>query len=175
MKHLAGWTAAVAIAGAVTVGAFQLPLCRFAEEDITIDVWPQEVVVSGVYRYENPLPFPVRQTLLTPLPVDSDHPEPYAIDATPCHLVRVMGRYQCEMELRSSGAAVLSLRYRQYAPKHTARYLLTTTAPWRRPLRLGRYRIVPHGITITGSNYPLEFSRRNFMPHEDWQLSWHAD
>lgn len=165
-------TAFVAALAAVIVSSLPLPLCRFAEEQITIDVWPQEVRVHGVYRYENPLPFAIHQGLRIPLPVDSDHPEPYALVVQNSIARRLFGSYACEVELGARSATVLELEYRQFAPRHNARYLLTTTRPWRLPLRRGVYRIVPHGVTIDRSNFPLAFVRTNFMPEHDWEFSW---
>ena len=84
MSKLYGWTAAAMLAASIAVAALRLPFSRFAEEEITIDVWPQEVVVTGSYQYENVLPISIRQSLIAPLPA-----EPYSIDSTPCRLVRV--------------------------------------------------------------------------------------
>ncbi len=55
------------------------PIVRFPEEQIDIDVYPDHVWVKGIYVYRNPFPFPVIQGLVTPLPVNSDHPEPFYV------------------------------------------------------------------------------------------------
>ena len=174
--NLSPWKAAAALLCAALVSTLQLPLCRFAEEEITIDVWPDEVQVHGVYHYENPLPLPIRQGLVIPLPVDADHPEPYSLSVQSCPVWRVLGSYYCDIAVGARAATSLDLQYRQFAPHHNARYLLTTTRAWLLPLRRAVYRLVPHGVTIEHSNYAMRgetFLRTNFMPDRDWQFTWH--
>lgn len=174
MNRLPPWIAAAALFSLVIVCALQLPLCRFAEEEITIDVWPQEIRVSGVYHYHNSLPIAVQQGLSVPFPVDAEHPEPFLVSAS-TSLRRILGTYRCEVSVPAHGEATFELHYAQFAPHRNGRYLLTTTRPWRLPLRRGVYRIVPHGVTIRTSNYALRaggFVRTNFMPQHDWRFTW---
>ena len=72
------------------------------------------------------------------------------------------------------------MRYRQHAPNSDARYILTTTQGWRRPLEHAIYRLHLNGVEITHSNYDLSplddgvigFDRSQFMPDTDWTIAW---
>ncbi len=166
-----------------------LPIARFERERIEIRVRQARVAVEGEYVYRNPWPLPVLQGLSIPLSVDSIHPPPVEISAEEIWPHRrllsprfVLGLHRFDLPLGPREEVGVRVRYEQYSPSADARYLLATTQPWHRPLRLGVYRIIPDGVEILSSNYPLRavepgvlgFDRRDFMPHEDWVFSWRA-
>ena len=165
------------------------PVVSFTEEQIDVVVYPDHVEVSGRYVYRNRFPFAVVQGLSIPLPVDEDQPLPIFVAAwhgtgeEPIPLRYVLGRHRFELRFAAGEEIHLRVDYRQQAPSGTARYILTTTRPWRRPLRRGVYRAFAKGVTLTSSSYPLEadsdgassFVREDFMPSRDWRLSWEVD
>lgn len=164
-----------------------LPIVRFTEEQIDIRVYPDYVVMQGIYVYQNPFPFPVVQGLSVPFPIDVDHPTPIQLSARQLAPKQktlktryILGRHRFNLLFNAYEQIQISVEYRQQAPKRNAKYLLSTTKPWRRPLRKGMYRLFPQEVIITRSNYALEsgdyadfrFQRKNFMPQEDWYFSW---
>jgi hypothetical protein len=164
-----------------------VPVARFVRERIDIAVYPGEVRVVGRYVYRNPWPFPVVQGLSIPLPTDESHPVPTELTATreipsdgPIPLRKILGRIGFELPLGPHEEAQVIVRYRQDAPAGDARYLLTTTRPWGRPLEQAVYAMTLHDVRLVRSNYPLRadgsgilgFERTDFMPPEDWQFQW---
>lgn len=154
-----------------------LPLARFTAETISIEIDGDRIRVDGTYVYENPLPFPIRQGMAVPLPSGY---EPIGIglwrDGKPLPLRRIMNTHRFELPLRAFETAQVHLQYEQYAPAHYATYLLTTTAPWHRPIDRGAYMIRTHGRRLLRSSYLLSadnmFERRRFMPDMDWTFAW---
>ncbi|MCX5732740.1 MAG: hypothetical protein NTW68_00240 [candidate division NC10 bacterium] len=164
-----------------------LPIVHFVRERIDIAVYPEEVQVEGLYVYRNPWPFPVAQAFSIPLPVDPSHPMPTELtairlvpDAGPIPLRNLLGWNAFELPFRAHEEVRVVIRYRQYAPTRDARYLLTTTRPWRRPLDHAVYTLTLHDVRLARSNYALRsdtqgilgFERTGFMPREDWQFQW---
>ena len=169
-------------------GAFlSWPLVRFTEEEIYITACPEYVEVTGYYIYQNPFPFPVVQGFSIPFPVDRDHPEPLAVHVVRTDkgeraipVVELFGTCRFDLRFAANETIPLRVRYCQYAPTREARYILTTTQPWGRPMSKAKYRLYPKKVTITDSNYPLDpreggalgFERRDFMPEADWAFAW---
>lgn len=164
-----------------------LPIVRFTEEQIDIRVYPDYVLMQGIYVYQNPFPFPVVQGLSVPFPVDDDHPTPVQLAARQLVPKRnnletryILGRHRFNLFFGAFEQIQILVEYRQQAPKKNAKYLLSTTTPWKHPLRKGMYRLFPQEVIITRSNYALEpgdhdnfrFQRKHFMPQDDWYFSW---
>ncbi len=163
------------------------PVVRFTDEQIDVHVYQDHVMVDGHYVYKNPFPFPVVQGFSIPLPVDDEHPMPINIsveqqfpEQRPIPVQFIWGRHRFEMVFSAGEEVGVRVQYRQHAPVKNARYILTTTQPWGRPLMSGVYRVFASGVRITSSNYPLlpsepgilSFNRNNFMPENDWHFSW---
>ncbi|MBN1881612.1 MAG: hypothetical protein JW885_05510 [Deltaproteobacteria bacterium] len=164
-----------------------LPVVRFTEEQIDITVYPDRVHVRGTYVYDNFLPFPVIQGLTVPLPIDQDNPSPVLIRVAalkPAHepfpVRYLLGAYRCEVTVPPRDSVTIMVEYIQYAPNKNACYLLTTTRLWRRAIERGEFRLMPEGVEIIHSTYPLIhadthvlfFQKEDFMPTEDWDFSW---
>ncbi|MBI3874898.1 MAG: hypothetical protein HY300_02825 [Verrucomicrobia bacterium] len=177
----------LALAIPLLLAAGILPSVQFVREQIDIQVYPEHVEICGWYYYRNPWPFPMPQGLSIPFPVDEDHAPPVQVSvaqvspeekAIPVRYV--LGRHRFDLTLASRGEVCVQVKHHQYTPRRDARYLLTTTQPWQKPLDRGLYRLFPHGVTIASSSYALKesdpttliFERSNFMPKEDWCFSW---
>lgn len=165
------------------------PVARFEREQITILVRPDHIVVDGVYFYRNPYPFPIVQGLSVPFPEDGEHPSPVDLQVDELSprphvlgLRTLWGRPRFDLALLRNETVSVHVHYYQQAPGSDARYILTTTQPWLRPLEEGEYRLVPRGVTLLQSNYPLfetaggvaQFRQTQFMPRRDWVFSWQA-
>ncbi len=170
----------------VFLGGFY-PIVRFVEEQIDIYVYPEHIRVEGTYVYKNPLPFPVIQGFSIPLPVDQRHPPPVLVAAkrlaprkVPIKLLYLFGKHHFEVAFKAGEEVRVEVQYRQHAPEKNARYILTTSKPWRHPLGQGIYRLIPEDVKIMSSNYPLQsngagplfFQEKGFMPQEDWHFEW---
>ena|SRR5271165_1862646 len=166
-----------------------LPVARFEREQITILVRPDHIVVDGIYFYRNPYPFPIVQGLSVPLPADGGHPLPVDLQVEEIsprpqifRLRTLWGRPRFDLPLLRNETVSVHVHYYQQAPGSDARYILTTTQPWFRPLQEGEYRLMAQGVTLLRSNYPLsemaggaaQFRRAPFMPQQDWVFSWKA-
>src|SRR5882762_8466 len=180
------WTAV----GALLVFSYLLawsPMVRFEREQITISVHPDHIIVDGVYFYKNPFPFPIVQGLSIPFPTDDTHPSPVDLQveelsprAHMLNLRYLWGRPRFNLALQQNETVCLHVHYYQQAPTSDARYILTTTQPWLRPLQVGEYVLIPRGIRLLDSNYPLvhtvggtaQFQKQQFMPRQDWVFSW---
>lgn len=163
------------------------PLARFNREFIDIEIHPNRVLMNGLYVYRNPFPFPIVQGLSIPLPADARHPMPIALEvdlmsSAPRKIpVRYLwGRHRMDLRIPACGEGTIRVRYEQYAPDCDARYILTSTGAWKRPLRWGVYRLILKGVRLENSNYVVEpdgtgalrFERMHFQPKTDWLFAW---
>lgn len=90
------------------------------------------------------------------------------------------GRHRIDLHIPARGEESIRVRYEQYAPYSDARYILTTTGAWKRPLRWGVYRLILKGVRLENSNYVVEpdgsgalrFERMHFQPQTDWLFAW---
>lgn len=168
------------------------PIVRFTEEQIDIDVYPDHVWVKGIYVYRNPFPFQVIQGFSIPLPIDSNHPSPVMLSVEQLSPIKkqiplrfLCGKHRFNLTFSPKDEITLIVRYRQHSPHKNASYILTSTKSWKRPLEFGLYRLIPEGVKIISSSYPLEskkssisgilfFQHDTFMPRTDWHFSWEA-
>lgn len=165
------------------------PIARFDREQINIQVHPDHIEVVGLYFYRNPWPFPVRQGLSIPFAVDEHHSPPVQVsvmqtapEEKSVHCRYLFGRHRFDLTLATRAEVCVRVEYYQHTPAGDARYLLTTTQPWRKPLVHGVYRLFEHGVVVQKSNFSLQqlashvlgFERSNFMPSDDWRFSWNS-
>ena len=171
------WLGGLLLVLVLLVSSGALPLARFTAETIAIDIEGDRVHVDGSYFYENPYPFPIQQGMELPFPPGF---EPVGVslslNGAPLALRRIFGTERFEVPVPALATVRVHLLYEQYTPRHRATYLLTTTAPWHRPIDDGVYTIRTNGARVTSSSYPLNthntFMRRHFMPRADWSFAW---
>lgn len=186
-RHAGPWLAVLALLTLLPFLAGLVPIVRFERERIDVALYPTEVQVVGWYVYRNPWPVSVSQGLAVPLPVDAGHPMPTELivarggpGASPLPVRSFLGRHTFEVRFQPGEELEVMVRYRQFAPRADARYLLTTTQPWRRPLEHGRYTLTLHDTELLTSNYALHretatlytFERTRFLPEADWRFAW---
>lgn len=167
-----------------------VPTVTFPAEEIDIDVFPEEIEVTGFYVYRNPWLIPVSQAYTIPFPIDATHPDPYWLSASnlsdPSKRIqteKTLGENHFNLFFMPQQEIKVKVAYRQACLENNGCYLLRTTKPWNAPLEHGEYKIFLHGVKELVSNYKLEptaknsfaFKRSNFMPEEDWHLSWTVD
>ena len=182
------------LVGAVLfLGGF-FPMIRFVSEKIIVTVNENDLYVEGFYHYYNPLPFPVTQGLSVPFP-QGDGLSPASIISVerislvgggsssrlPVRVIKQTPYF--ELQAPSRRRVTVRVLYRQGHSKGIGRYLLTTTAPWRRPIQEGRYELRMNSGSLITSNYPVElsgeregfyfFEKTNFWPEKDWVFEFH--
>lgn len=167
-----------------------VPVARFERERIAITVRSDSIVVDGLYIYHNPLPLPWTQGLSVPFAVSEAQMPPATVHAALVDPVTgdelrelpvrwMLGVPRLEVPLPAAGYAHVRVRFSQRATAEIATYLLTTTAPWGRPLERGEYLLYPEGVHVQASNYVLKngavgksFMREKFQPDQDWTFRW---
>ena len=123
-------------------------MIRFVSEKIIVTVNEDDLYVEGFYHYYNPLPFQVTQGLSVPFPkgdglspADLISVERISLEgegSSSLRPVRVIKQTPYfELQVPSRKPVTVRVVYRQGHSKGIGRYLLTTTAPWRRPIQEG--------------------------------------
>lgn len=166
-----------------------VPVARFERERIDIRVRSDSIDVDGLYVYRNTLPLPWVQGLSVPFAESESQMPPATVEAalvdpaTGGELrelpVRwILGLPRLEVPLPAGGVAHVRIRFSQRAAAEKATYLLTTTAPWGRPLERGEYVLHPEGVRIVANNLApaggteTSVVRERFMPDRDWTFHW---
>jgi hypothetical protein len=162
---------------------------RFQKEHIQVFVRPKSIRVQGFYTFVNPEPFPRRETLFYPIPVDSLHPpQDYVLVrvANGALPTKPMGNgVVFAIEVPASGSLDVEVIYEQTSLDGSGCYILTSTAEWKEPLERASFDIhVPDSIEIDWMAYDARakktprgervyaFSKEHFMPEKDLCLRW---
>lgn len=162
------------------------PTVRFVSEVIHVQADGRRLRVEGLYRYQNPFPFPVSQGLSCPIPAGEGLGEVEELlvqqvsqDNEPAPLLPVRwiaGAGYFSVVVPADRIVELRVCYTQPYAQGVGRYILTTTKPWKQPLEHGRYELELTGVRLARSNYPVQslgagkytFEKSEFMPDEDW-------
>jgi hypothetical protein len=178
-------------------GAVGLPL-QFDSELIRLYIVADSLEVDGIYRFLCSSQEPPEMTLFYPYPQDSLlggarmlHLEARAARGSwqPARFAETPlahgGRWWVPMDLGDS----LEVRciYRQALRTQYARYIVTTTRYWQRPLSHARFEIyLPKGAVPTHFSFPFQaqheggvqyyvYEAEQFMPTEDIIVEWRAE
>jgi len=177
---------------------FQVSRCQsvdFYREDLVFSIDSVYFTVNGTYYFRNtsdkqvsfPVAYPVprvgfQEAIDTLVVYDIERPE------IPVKLMHkdTMYLFQAKIDAGSSEAFVIA--YRQKHDNHSAKYILTTTSYWGKPLEEASYDLlVPGYIHITGFSYPPDSStafreekiyhwkKKEFMPDKDFTICFDTD
>jgi hypothetical protein len=167
----------------------------FVYEKIIIEIEPPEMTVTGLYRFQNRFPFGITLPMLYPFPVDEYQDFPHEISA---RSITADGRQPLEFAWRRNDNAIrlsvtaagessaeMEVAYSQKLKGKQARYILTTTKAWGRPLKSADYELIlPEHLEIRSISFPFNrtknvsgkrfyFSHKdNFMPDTDLIVKW---
>lgn len=170
----------------------------FLKEEITLTVMDNLALVEGVYYFLNNTDREIAFPVIFPFYVDSLSLYPHFIDA-----YMVSGNKTDELEfkhigtgesirlnipLRPDEVTVWHLDYKQMLKAPNARYILTSTRAWGKPLKEATYyfivpgtftdvKVWPEADTIytEGQARVYKAMRRNFMPAKDMEIFWERE
>ncbi|MFQ5870002.1 MAG: DUF4424 family protein [Candidatus Zixiibacteriota bacterium] len=167
----------------------------FVYEKIIIEIEPPELTVTGLYRFQNRFPFEVTLPMLYPLPVDEYQDFPHQISAKS---ISADGKQPLEFAWRRNNNAIrlnvsaegkssteMRVTYSQRLKGKQARYILTTTKAWGKPLKSADHQLIlSENLKISSISFPFDraeniagkrvyFSyKENFLPDTDLIVTW---
>lgn len=167
----------------------------FIYEKITLEIKPAELRVTGLYRFQNRFPFDITLPMLYPFPVDEYQDFPHTIDAKSITVHgertlnlgfrRLANAIRLDLPMRRKSSAEMKVTYSQRLTGSRARYILTTTKAWGKPIESADYEIIlPAELrldfislpfdrtdTIAGKRYYYSH-KGDFMPDRDLIVEW---
>jgi len=169
------------------------PVDFFAEE-ITMEVNESEVSIGGVYYFRNntskdksfPIIFPFYVDSLTSFP---DRIDAYVISGSDTSVINFQSLEERHcirlgIPMIPDSVTIWHLDYNQKISSRKARYILTSTSAWKKPLEKATYRFIapksfdinyawPEADTvITGDKVTLIATRTDFLPPRDMEIIW---
>jgi len=174
--------------------AFTAPVDFFREE-ITLEVSDSVATVHGVFYFRNntdrdrlfPIVFPFYTDSLTSFPSEIKAFMISDAETTVVNYEALLERGATRMAIpmKPKGVTVWYLDYTQKIKSSHARYILTSTAAWKKPLEEATYYFVvpveynivsvwpePDDTEIASEKKILKCEKRNFMPERDMEIIW---
>lgn len=167
----------------------------FVYEKIILEIEPRELTVTGLYRFQNRFPFDVTLPMLYPFPVDEYQDFPHQISAKsitaeeeqPLEFAwrRNDNAIRLNVSAEGKSSAEMRVTYSQRLKGKQARYILTTTKAWGRPLKSADYQLIlSENLKINSISFPFDraqnvagkryyfLHKENFMPDVDLIIRW---
>ncbi|MBD3160810.1 MAG: hypothetical protein GF346_01550 [Candidatus Eisenbacteria bacterium] len=182
-----------ALLGSIAGPSASAPI-RFHSEVVRIEVGAQAdtVTVDGLYRFVVDPGVRAPRILFYPYPNDSLHGAARTVslaevdrhgERRPLAYREREGNRGVLWTLPPVDRDTLEIRtvYRQALRGCTARYIVTTTRAWKRPLAWARFEVrLPESVTDPEFNYPFRrgedgvhrFEARRFLPERDVVVRW---
>jgi hypothetical protein len=175
---------------------------EFFKEDVTMTVTDSTSAVSGVYYFRNNTEKDKPYTVMFPFHVDGGTQFPYEIRAYTVNggdtldidveVLDSLNAVRLGVPLKPKEVTVWHLDYIQRIGTDYARYILTTTSAWKKPLEEANFKfIIPTDFSIVeiwpktqavrriigkseGEPARLELTSRqtDFMPNQDMRIVW---
>ena len=168
---------------------------EFDSERVCIHAGVDSVEIEGFYRFRVGPGAPTVFTILYPYPDDArlGGARTVRVDArvgdgpwSPVEFREVPGMHGSFWSLPTGGGDSLEVRglYRQALRGRYARYIVTSTASWSRPLRFARFEItLPPGARVLRFSHPFRrpagrpggpyvWEAREFLPDRDIEVEW---
>ncbi len=196
--NLIGQISTSLIAGAVLLGQGENPRKRqveFFKEEITMAVTDSTSSISGVYYFRNNTEKDRPYSVVFPFYVDgvSHYPHEiraYAVDGDDTLTVETealegQNAIRLRIPMKPEAVTIWHLDYTQRIESDYARYILTSTSAWGKPLEEATYRfIIPMDYRIieiwpqadkarrVKPNLEMWCEKINFMPDQDMRIFW---
>ena len=162
---------------------------HFAREEVELNVRPGTLEVTGTYHLNCESEAPIAGVILYPFPIDKAHAFPESVDIRGSRFAASDTAVTFTMRFRPGEEDSFIAWYRQPLRGGAARYIVTSTRKWNRPIDTARFRVTvpfdlpdarlnyrPDSITRTDSTLTWHFTRRRFWPSEDIIVTWrHLD
>lgn len=160
---------------------------HFCREEISLDVRPGMLRVSANYHFRNLTRQPVAALILYPFPLDSANAWPDSIMIPGYGFQLADSGVTFLLRLPPKAEDSFQVFYRQPLRGNSARYIVTSTKKWKRPIDLARFRVnvpadlpgvqlnyQPDSTACTDSALLFYFARRRFYPDRDVVVTWTA-
>ena len=167
----------------------------FYKEDIVLTVSDSEAVISGTYWFRNPTEMHIPYPVSFPFYVDSTSLFPDGISAyikndstitqIPFMKYKIAKSIGIRVPMTAKGTTIWHLDYSQKILSPHARYILTSTAAWGKPLENATYKFIvpasfdsvrvwPNADTVynQGDQKIYLCHKVNFMPKRDMEIFW---
>jgi hypothetical protein len=161
----------------------------FEEEDITFEIQDSIFIVKGIYYFnsESEKEF----SILYPFPSDSIYGKPFNILVTYINTGETLG-YKIKKDSSSimfpaliKGKTPLMISYHQQLKSNKAKYILTSTNYWKKPLEqvdyklitaldfnVKKFSIIPDKEIELDNKKIFLWQRENFMPTKDFEIEY---
>lgn len=179
------WLALLLLLGAACRRAEPVGPVHFAREEVWMDVRPGVLAVSATYHFTCTAKEPVGAVVSYPFPVDSLNLYPDSIVIPGHAFTRNDTAVTFMMHFAPGREDSFSAWYRQPLRSNSARYIVTSTRKWRRPIDRASFRLSvparfcgvtlsfePDSVVIVGSTRNYYFTRTRFWPDRDVVVEW---
>jgi hypothetical protein len=167
----------------------------FYKENIVLTVSDSDAAVSGIYWFRNTTEMHVPYPVSFPFYIDSTSLFPNSISAyikndstitqIPFMKYKIAKSIGIRVPMTAKGTTIWHLDYSQKILSPHARYILTSTAAWGRPLQEAMYKFIvpalfdsvrvwpkPDTVYNQGDQKIYLCHKSNYMPKRDMEIYW---
>ncbi len=165
---------------------------RFTDEKIEMDVTSESCAIDGWYKFRNKSPFPRRTRFFYPFPINgADYPDFMEASVlhdsaeTPLKFKKLSDGISFHLKVPGNGETQFIIRYKQNLHGKRAKYIVTTTKSWRRPLDHAVFQVC-HPAELENARYTYPGKKiksddnavcrliewRHHMPDKDIEVRW---
>lgn len=168
-----------------TAACSRSPSVHFAREEVALAVRPDTVEVRANYHFKVRASRPFSALVFYPFPLDSFHSWPDSIWTGGLPFQFADSGVMLRLDLPARGEDSLFVYYRQPHHGAEARYIVTTTRKWRRPIDLARFTVTvpaafedvalthtPDSAARQAGAVTYYITRRAFWPDSDIVVRW---
>ncbi|OYD14777.1 hypothetical protein CH330_07655 [candidate division WOR-3 bacterium JGI_Cruoil_03_51_56] len=161
---------------------------HFAREEVALSINHGCIETRGKYHFTSSAKKRLLARMFYPFPIDSVQNYPDSIGISRSRFTYSDSGLSFTLKLRPRSEDSFSAYYRQTLKGNSARYIVTTTRKWKRPIDLARFQItVPARFRNVRLNYKSDsvrttdsiityfFARCKFFPSEDVIISWESE
>lgn len=179
-KH---WRVVIIIAFLIMISCSSTPELDFFAEDVTIAIQNNAALVTGIYYFKNITSDRLRVTFYYPFPVDRHHYFPESIWCFTKYHTDTTGIMFTKVFLPAIVDSFV-ISYKQRFSGRYFRYITTTTAHWKKPIKHARFTIItpdnaPYDVnyktladTIIGGERRRTILCENFYPEYDLMITF---